>query len=59
MRIGELAERAGVSTRTLRYYEAGGGGAPPPAGQRLPRLRGAHQAGGVAITNLQVGGLGL
>ncbi|WP_184570647.1 MerR family transcriptional regulator [Streptomyces zagrosensis] len=24
MRIGELAERAGVSTRTLRYYEARG-----------------------------------
>ena len=24
MRIGELAERAGTSTRTLRYYEANG-----------------------------------
>ncbi|MET9468817.1 MerR family DNA-binding transcriptional regulator, partial [Streptomyces sp. NPDC006544] len=24
MRIGELAERAGTSTRTLRYYEARG-----------------------------------
>ena len=24
MRIGELAERAGTSTRTLRYYEAHG-----------------------------------
>ncbi|MFD5544968.1 MerR family DNA-binding transcriptional regulator, partial [Streptomyces sp. NPDC127079] len=38
MRIGELAARAGTTTRTLRYYEAGGGGrpraaphAPPPA----------------------------
>ncbi|MEV7150144.1 MerR family DNA-binding transcriptional regulator, partial [Streptomyces sp. NPDC093084] len=36
MRIGELAARAGTTTRTLRYYEAGGGGAarPPPPGPR-------------------------
>ncbi|MFF1559587.1 MerR family transcriptional regulator [Streptomyces sp. NPDC058279] len=33
MRIGELAERAGTSTRTLRYYEARG---------LLPARRGAN-----------------
>ncbi|MGW4882759.1 MerR family DNA-binding transcriptional regulator, partial [Streptomyces sp. NPDC004262] len=32
MRIGELAARAGTTTRTLRYYEARG--LPGPAGCR-------------------------
>ncbi|MER6632670.1 MerR family DNA-binding transcriptional regulator, partial [Streptomyces sp. NPDC000987] len=35
MRIGELAARAGTTTRTLRYYESRGGRGPPGGGHRV------------------------
>jgi hypothetical protein len=46
MRIGELAEQAGVSTRAIRYYEQAGILAPPERTRRAtvitirPRLHG-------------------
>jgi MerR family copper efflux transcriptional regulator len=59
MRIGELAERAGISTKAIRYYEQVGILAPPPrtaSGYRsydeaaLGRLGFARAAQAVGLT---------
>lgn len=64
MRIGELADRAGVSTKTVRYYESIGVMGPPsrtPSGYRdydddaVDRLRFVRdaQATGLSLAEIQ------
>ncbi|MGH8993619.1 MAG: heavy metal-responsive transcriptional regulator [Acidimicrobiia bacterium] len=66
MRIGVVASRAGVSTKTIRYYEAIGVIAPPgrsPSGYRdydestLDRLAFVRSAQGVGLTLGEIRGI--
>ena len=66
MKIGELARHAGVSTRTLRYYESLGLLPPPartPAGYRLyqphhlERVTFIHRAKGLGLSLEEIRGI--
>ena len=56
MSIGELAERAGVSTRTIRYYEQVGVLPPPPRSEgkvrRYPPVYITYLEGALALKDL-------